>query len=234
MSLTRRSLLCGGASFLAMAQQLKPVASAVDHLLLGVSDLDRGIDWVEKRTGVRAAVGGVHPGAGTRNALLSLGPGHYLEIIAPDPAQSGAKDDRHLRELSNPRLITFAITTQDIDAIAARARKARLTVTGPHDGSRRLPSGKMLRWRTLAIQNDLGSGPVQPVPFFIQWEADSPHPSGDSPSGCTLESLLLEHEDPPRVNMVFEALGFDVDVSARSDARIVATLKCPKGSVDLS
>ena len=92
----------------------------------------------------------------------------------------------------------------------------------------------MLRWRTLAIQNDLGSGAVQPVPFFIQWEPDSPHPSGDSPSGCTLESLLLEHEDPPRVNMVFEALGFDVDVSARSEVRIVATLKSPKGSIDLS
>jgi hypothetical protein len=217
-----------------MAQDLKPVISAVDHLLLGVADLDRGIDWVEKSSGVRAAVGGVHPGAGTRNALLSLGAGHYLEIIAPDPDQATAKDDRQLRELSSPRLITLALTTNDIDSIARKARKARLQVSGPQDGSRRLPSGKTLRWQTLTVPNDLGSGPIQPVPFFIQWAPDSPHPSSDSPQGCALESLEFGHPDPPRLNLIFEALGLDADVAAGNEVRIIARLKTPKGRLELS
>jgi len=54
---------------------------------------------------VQAKFGGNHPGAGTRNALLSLGAQHYLEIIAPDRAQSNAPDVRGLRKLSSPRII---------------------------------------------------------------------------------------------------------------------------------
>lgn len=207
--------------------------SAVDHILLGVPNLDRGIDWVDKRLGVHPAIGGVHPDAGTRNALLSLGAGHYLEIIAPDPAQPAANDRRYLRRLSEPRLIAFAVTTNDIDSIVAKARKARLEVSGPNDGSRRLPSGSMLRWQTLTIANDLGAGVIQPVPFFIQWSVGSPHPSSDSPPGCVLESLEFEHPDPVRLNLIFEALGFDADVSSGNDIRIVASVKTPNGRVKL-
>src|SRR5215813_4529361 len=117
-SLTRRSVLWGSASMILRAQSVRPAAVAVDHLLLGVSDLDRGIDWVEQRTGVRAAKGGVHPGQGTRNALLSLGSGHYLEIIAPDPAQSAYNFQIDIRQLVQPRLINFAVSTVDIDGVA--------------------------------------------------------------------------------------------------------------------
>lgn len=216
-----------------MAQGLKPVLSAVDHLLLGAPDLDRGIEWVNQRLGVHAAIGGVHPGAGTRNALLSLGNGHYLEIIAPDPAQPAASDHRHLRQLSGPRLITFAVTTNDINSIAANAKKARLEVSGPRAGSRRLPSGAMLQWQTLTVQNDLGEDNIQPIPFFIQWSAGSTHPSSDSPQGCLLESLEFEHPDPVRLNLIFEVLGLDANVASRNDARIIARLKSPKGTVEL-
>src|ERR1700730_4436887 len=86
----------------------------LDHVLLGCSDLDRGIAFVEEQLGVRAAFGGVHPGRGTRNALLSLGERRYLEIIAPDPQQSLAPDNYGLKERTGPGLVGWAAHSGEV------------------------------------------------------------------------------------------------------------------------
>src|ERR1039458_1778517 len=100
--------------------------TGLDHLILAINDLDRGIAWVEQRTGVRAAFGGVHPGRGTRNALLSLGPDCYLEIIAPDPQQSSPAWFSQILTLPEPRLIAWAVHTSDLAALAQTAEAAGL------------------------------------------------------------------------------------------------------------
>jgi hypothetical protein len=62
----------------------------IDHLVYGVPDLAQGVDRLERQTGVRARLGGRHPGRDTHNAPLSLGPRQYLEVIALDPDEAGA------------------------------------------------------------------------------------------------------------------------------------------------
>jgi len=240
---TRRDWLrlCAAAGASAMfvshsraAEGLVPAVSAVDHLLLGVSDLDRGIAWVEKRTGVKAVVGGTHPGVGTRNALLSLGERRYLEIIAPDPTQTAFNFRIDVRRLSEPRLVMWAAGTKDIEAVAQRARAAGFNVFGPQPGSRKRPDGKVLSWKTLGVKSDLAADDVDPIPFFIEWTPASRRPSEDSPKGCELVALEIAHPKPADVDAVLTKLGIEAKAKARDRALLVATLRTPKGMLKLA
>ncbi|MCA3302339.1 MAG: VOC family protein, partial [Roseomonas sp.] len=60
----------------------------IDHLVIGAATLEAGAAYLERHLGTRPVPGGPHPGAGTHNMLLGLGPDQYIEIIAPDPNQA--------------------------------------------------------------------------------------------------------------------------------------------------
>jgi hypothetical protein len=204
---------------------------AVDHLLLGVPDLDAGIAWVEERTGVRAAVGGVHPGRGTRNALLALTKRQYLEIIAPDPAQHDVRSG--LSDLDSPVLVKWAAVTTGIAGLADRVRAAGIEAPAPRPGARQRPDGVRLEWATLALPSPFATGEIDPLPFFIQWSPSTPHPSLDAPPGCELLALEFEHTDAESLRQTFTRLGIDATVRDADRVRLVATVKTLRGTVTL-
>src|SRR5258708_12639532 len=133
----------------ADAEDNDQVPPLLDHILLGCSDLDRGIELVGDKTGVRPAIGGVHPGRGTRNALLSLGERRYLEIIAPDPAQTEIVHFPQLRSLTDPRLIGWAAHPPDIPALAQQLRENKVQFTAPADRSPKHPHRHALTHKTI-------------------------------------------------------------------------------------
>ena len=210
------------------------VPTMLDHLLLGCRDLDEGIAFVERQTGVRPAMGGVHPGRGTRNALLSLGPLHYLEVIAPDPAQTEVPTIRAelpamLKRLVAPTLVDWAVHTSDIVGVAERWKKAGVGFQGPTPGSRARPDGKMLHWQTLNLEN----GRDGLLPFFIQWGADTVHPSVDAPKGCRLESFSVVSPGSSALSAEFQKLGVSVEVESGKSAYLQAKIVGPRGTLVL-
>lgn len=210
-----------------------PIRAAVDHLLLGVSALDAGCEWLSRRTGVEPARGGSHPGMGTRNALIALGNRQYLEVIAPDPAQSAGTFWTNLQRFDEPRLIGWAAATSDVEAIARRA-SADCQLLEVRDGSRTRPDGTRLAWKMLRIPNGLGDGGIEPIPFFIQWAPNTRHPSEDAPSGCALASFEIEHGEPAAVIESLRRLGLDAAVAPTRSVGLTATLDTPHGTVRLS
>jgi len=235
--ITRREFLILAGAAATMPRRLfaaEKVPTMLDHLLLGCRDLDEGIAYVEKQTGVRAAIGGVHPGRGTRNALLALGPGHYLEVIAPDPAQTEIPATRAelpamLKQLTSPTLVDWAVHTSDIVKVAERWKKAGVAFQGPTPGSRARPDGKVLHWQTLNITDDRDGL----IPFFIQWGAATVHPSVDAPKGCTLESFAVVSPESAALAAEFQKLGISVEVASGKTAHLRAKIVGPKGTMIL-
>jgi catechol 2,3-dioxygenase-like lactoylglutathione lyase family enzyme len=233
-TISRRFFLtASGAALLGprISRSAEQVPHLLDHILLGCNDLDRGIAFMEDHTGARAAFGGVHPGRGTRNALLALGKLHYLEIIAPDPEQSEvASRFGDLRSIVEPRLIAWAAHPADINALAEHLRDAGIAYSGPTPGSRTRPDGKILHWATL----DLADNPHGLLPFFIQWSPDSPHPSVDAPKGCRLGRFSVSTPHPEELSKLFRQLELDVEVDRDANTQLRAQIVGPRGTLQIT
>ena len=244
MILSRRVFLgLGGASVFAAPSSfvegqgqvdsllIGQVPPMLDHILLGCSELQSGIEFVGRHTGVRAAFGGVHPGRGTQNALLSLGTRRYLEIIAPDAAQHTDNPlAAKLQSLTEPRLVGWAAHPRNIEALAAQLRQEGIAAAGPTPGARQRPDGKTLHWKTLNLKNDLDGL----LPFFIEWAADSLHPSEDAPPGCQPLCLELLTPDPAGLAKLASQLGLDAPIATGASPQLRAMIQGPKGDLSVT
>ena len=212
-------LLAGCASAPTMNE-----TETIDHVILGIADLEAGIRSFAERTGVTAAIGGQHPGRGTQNALLSLGSPLYLEIIAPVAGPPpGMEDLSNLNELTP---VGWAIGTRDLDATKARLEAAGFKVSAPRPGSRVKPDGQRLEWRTAGVEVPGGL-----TPFLIEWGAQTAHPSTTSPEGCTLESMELHTPQAESLGKLVTELRLGATVRPSEGETMILTLQCPKGRV---
>src|SRR6266853_357152 len=162
----------------------------IDHLVYATPDLQTGIDTAAQLFGVRASQGGQHPGEGTRNALIALGPTSYFEIIGPDPEQPKPERGRRFRidEITAPRLTTWVAKGSDLDRFASRAAAQGVNLGAVISGSRKRPDGVVLKWRYTDPRTVLAD---RLIPYFIDW-GSSPHPSATATKGVSLLSLRAE------------------------------------------
>ena len=139
--------------------------TCIDHVMICVPDLDRGIDTYA-RLGFAVHPGGVHAGIGTHNAI-AFNADDYLELLA-------IRDrNEYLHHSPFGGLIGFlerggglryiVLQSGDLAADIAAMRDRGVDVSGVSDGARRTPAGIELRWKLATL------GARNPLPiFFIQ------------------------------------------------------------------
>jgi glyoxalase-like protein len=136
----------------------------LDHVILGTNDLEAAGSRLYRELGLASIPGGRHADWGTANRIVPLGD-TYLEILGVvDPDQASRSFlGKHLQEqvATRDRLIGWCIAPDDLDETASRL-DLEITL-----GSRTLPDGSILRWRSAGLEQAIAS---HVLPFFIEWD----------------------------------------------------------------
>lgn len=164
----------------------------LDHLsyATGSEGLAGCVQRLGARLGAGFTDGGLHPSFGTRNFVLPLAGGCYLEVVEAldHPAVDTAPFGRAVRARSQAGggWLGWAIRVPDIAPIEARlARPAA-------DGHRRRPDGFDLRWQQLGLL-DAAANPQ--LPFFVRWLTDEQHHPSAGGSRLTLTRLEIAGDE---------------------------------------
>jgi hypothetical protein len=201
----------------------------VDHLVWYCADPAAGENYFAERMDCRPVYGGVHPGEGTCNNLLSLSDTTYIEILGRDPAQDANCLDPEIRSLTGTGLYHWAAGGVDLDAVRMRALAAGLDGSELVTGGRKLPNGNWLGWKLFGIKNH-GFGAL--VPFFIDW-MDSEHPAKTAPRGGRFVKLEAQSPQSAKLQDLYRVLGLDIAVTQAATPGLSATIESGKGPHDL-
>ena len=140
----------------------------VDHLTFAVGPL--GLRAEAERLGAllgtKARKGGNHPHFGTRNRIVPLTHGRYVEIVEvlEHPAAEKAPFGKAVRARSElgGGWLGWAIAVDDLTPIEARLHRESVPA------SRIFPDGRVLEWHQIGVRGLL-SDPQ--LPFFIRWDS---------------------------------------------------------------
>jgi hypothetical protein len=139
--------------------------------------------------------GGIHPRFGTRNMVLPLCAGTYLEIVEvlDHPASDKAPFGQAVRARSElgGGWLGWVVAVDDITVIERRLGREAV------DGNRWRPDGHELKWKQIGVKG-LQSDPQ--LPFFVQWTGSGDdHPSLGASCNIHLDCLEIAG-DPNRVS----------------------------------
>ena len=211
---------------MAVPSPARDLACEPDHLIVW-GNVDRIAAELARTLGVQPADGGVHPGAGTRNALFPTRGGMSLEVLGPDTDQSSLPAWAPVHPSADGSLWWWAVRTDvPLEDVRSQLREADVATTDVEPGERVRPSGERLTWETV---DPVDAAFGRAIPFVIRWR-DRPDPGGTI-DACVIEDLRVFHPDPDGIRRVFTALGLSgaPPVEAAATPGLSARIRGPNG-----
>ncbi|HVO26462.1 MAG TPA: VOC family protein [Candidatus Margulisiibacteriota bacterium] len=133
----------------------------IDHIVIGVRDLETSAALIWERYGLEAQPGGTHTGAGTANLLVPLANDQFLELLTITDHLSRHPIVGWLSRLltDGDRLIALAVEPDDLEAAAARLGEPVI------EQDRVAADGRRVHFRLTGTRGLLGP---EILPFFVE------------------------------------------------------------------
>ncbi|AYY11644.1 VOC family protein [Actinobacteria bacterium YIM 96077] len=167
----------------------------LDHVsyAAGPDGLDATAQRLSDQLGVQFIDGGLHPRFGTRNRVLPLAGGHYVEVVAvldhPAADQVPFGQAVKARSETGGGWLGWVVAVDDLAPIEQRLGRSAV------QGNRKRPDGFELRWKQIGVKGLIND---PQLPFFVRWESEpAEHPSKGG-RGVQLTGLEIAG-DPRRV-----------------------------------
>ena len=164
----------------------------------------------------------MHPRFGTRNFILPLLNGVYLEVVEPldHPATDKAPFGRAVKARSEAGggWLAWVVSVDDISTVEVRIGRSAVL------GQRRRPDGMVLSWKQIGVL-DMLDDPA--LPFFTQWEIDPAfHPSANPEVPIGIEAAEICGNAATIAAWLDEPLERPTSASTGSRTRTPVWLRC--------
>ena len=186
--------------------------TGLDHIIIGVNDLEAAAAVFSQKLGLLASGGGIHPSGGTANRIIVIGDS-YLELItvrAPAEAQQSLLE----RLAKGDGYLNFVLSSNDIKADSAAMAERGVSISGPTAGQLRSADGRTRAWSRVDVERpEL----AQHYPFLIQhdstgeerrfrlagWTAPPAHPLGVTKTLSATIAVANLAEAAPRFQHIY-------------------------------
>ena len=204
----------------------------IDHIVYCVKDLNKEIDHIEKLTGVRPKIGGIHQNNGTKNALLNLGNSCYLEILAIDKNNKEFEGARWMGIdlIDKPKITRWSLKSENLERDSEILSEQYPELGIINEGSRQTTNGQLLLWKMIL---PLATPEIEILPFMTDWSQSDVHPSDSLQAGCMLQNIEFYHPNPSLLKPILSNLGVDIIIKKSEKSRIVISVESPNGIVHL-
>ncbi len=207
------------------------IKKQIDHIVYTVSDLDAAMDTFETLLGVRPIFGGIHHHFGTKNALINLDNGIYLELLAADTNNTAVPRPRWMGVdcLTKNQITRWALRSNHLHTDSRVLQEFHPQMGLLKKGERKTIDDILLSWE---LSMPLPNPEVALAPFLIDWSKTEQHPTEMLPDmNCSFKGLSGIHPHPEVFDELFEKLGFELRIDKGTAPALKLQLQCPNGSV---
>lgn len=104
----------------------------IDHVIYGTADLDVAADWFVRKLGLPVVSGGRHQGLGTKNRIVPLGDGSFVELLAVADREEALSSTLGAALCAaierGDGLLGWAVAVEDVEGVARRLGTSVSTV----------------------------------------------------------------------------------------------------------